>query len=105
MGIFSRRKQDMSSAERRRFPRRLSDGVRVYLHARGRRTCQCKVRDISRSGIFIETDDILPLAFSVELAFTCLHTRNIVKIYRRSAYIARASEDGLVAVFFDRGYP
>lgn len=105
MGIFSRRKQDVSSAERRRFPRRQSDGARVYLHVRGRSTRQCRVRDISRSGIFIETEDLLPLAFSVELAFTCLHTRNIVKIYRRSAYIARASEDGLVAVFFDRGFP
>jgi hypothetical protein len=31
-----------------------------------------------------------------------MHTRQLVKIYRRSAYVARASEDGIVVLFFDR---
>lgn len=52
--------------------------------------------------MFVETDTALPLAEMVELAFTCLHTRRIVKIYRRSAYVARASEDGVAVLFFDR---
>lgn len=102
MGIFNKRKQTLRPAERRRFLRRDSDGTRVYLHAPGLKAQRCKVRDISRAGMFIETDTSLRLALPVELAFTCLHTRQIVKIYRRSAYVARAAEDGVVVLFFDR---
>lgn len=103
MGIFRSRKQSMSSSERRRYLRRQSDGAQVYLYAHGKKSQRCKVRDISRAGMFVETDAALPLAEMVELAFTCLHTRRIVKIYRRSAYVARASEDGVAVLFFDRG--
>jgi hypothetical protein len=102
MGIFRKRKQGESLAERRRCPRRPSEGTQVYLHAQGESIMRCKVRDISRTGALILTDIVLPLALPVELAFTCLHTRQIMKIYRRSAYVARASEDGLVVLFFDR---
>jgi hypothetical protein len=102
MGIFSKRIQSMRSAERRRHPRRHSDGAQVYLYPHGESSQRCKVYDISRAGMFIETDTCLSLALPVELAFTCLYTRHIVKIYRRSAYVARASEDGVAVLFFDR---
>lgn len=102
MSIFRKRKQGMRSAERRRYPRRHTDGSQVYLYTQGVGTQRCNVRNISRAGMFVETATSLPLTLPVELAFTCLHTRQIVKIYRRSAYIARASEDGVVVLFFDR---
>ena len=107
MGIFSKHKQGMRPVERRQYHRRHSDGARGYLYAPGGKSQRCQVRDISRAGIFIETKISLPLALPVELAFTCRYTRQIMKIYRRSAYVARISEDGVVALYFDRrlAYP
>ena len=102
MGIFRKRKQGISLAERRRYPRRHAERTQVHLYAQGESVQRCKVRDISRAGIFILTDIVLPPALPVELAFTCLHSRQIVKIYRRSAYVARAAEDGVAVLFFDR---
>lgn len=101
MNLFLKRKQGMSQAERRRFPRRQSEGTQVHMYAHGKSVQRCKVRDISRAGLFILSDNILPLELPVELVFTCVHTRKIVKIYRRSAYVARASEDGMAVHFFD----
>jgi len=102
MAIFRNRKQGGNLAERRHYPRRPTDGTQVYLYAQGENVIHCKVHDISRAGMLILTDIVLPLALPVELAFTCMHTRQLVKIYRRSAYVARASEDGIVVLFFDR---
>jgi len=102
MGIFRRHNQGTGLAERRHYPRRTAESTQVYLYAQGKSVIRCQVRDISRVGMLIMTDIVLPLALPVELAFTCLYTRQIVKIYRRSAYVARTSEDGLVVLFFDR---
>jgi len=102
MSIFRRHNHGKSLAERRHYPRRTAESAQVYLYAQGKSVIRCKVRDISRVGMLIMTDIVLPLALPVELAFTCLHTRQIVKIYRRSAYVARTSEDGVVVLFFDR---
>jgi hypothetical protein len=102
MGIFRKRKQGMGSTERRRHPRWHSDGTQVHLYVQGESAQRCKVRDISRAGMFIETETSLPLALPVELAFTCLYTRQIVKIYRRSAYVARDSDHGVAVLFFDK---
>ena len=97
----------MKSTERRHYTRRHADKTQVYLCVHGESTQRCKVRDISSTGMFIETDTTLLLLQPVELAFTCLYTRHIVKIYRRSAYVARASEDGVAVLLFDRrlSYP
>ena len=97
----------MKSTERRHHTRRHSDNSQVYLYAPGESTQHCKVRDISSAGLFIETDITLLLLQPVELAFTCSYTHHIVKIYRRSAYVARASEDGVALLLFDRrhSYP
>jgi hypothetical protein len=102
MGIFRTRDQGLNSTERRHYLRRRAGGSRVHLYALGECAKRCMVRDISRAGMFIETSSSLPLALPVELAFTCMHTHRVVKIYRRSAYIARISEEGLVVLFFDR---
>jgi hypothetical protein len=101
------RKQIMISTERRHHARRHSDNTHVYLYAHGESTQHCKVRDISNAGMFIEINTTLLLLQPVELAFTCLYTHHIVKIYRRSAYIARTSEDGVAVLLFDRrlSYP
>ena len=102
MSIFSKHNRRMRSAERRHYPRRHTEETQVYLYAYGESLQRCKVRDFSRAGIFIETNTSLSLALPVELAFTCVYTRQIVKIYRRSAYVARVSEDGVAMLFFDR---
>ena len=102
MGIFYKNNQSESLAERRRYPRRLSEGTQVYLYAQGKSVMRCRVCNASRAGLLILSDIVLPQALPVELAFTCLITRQIVKIYRRSAYVARTSEDGIVVLFFDK---
>ena len=103
MGFFSKNKRGSRTADRRHHPRRYMDQSQVYLVAHGVHSQRCRVYDISRVGMFVETSTSLPLALSVELAFTCLHTRRIVKMYRRSAYVARTSENGVAVLFFDRG--
>ena len=105
MGIFRKCDRGITSSERRHYLRRYAGGSRVHLYALGECAKRCMVRDISRAGMFIETSTYLPLALPVELAFTCTHTRRIVKIYRRSAYIGRVSEEGVVVLFFDRAWP
>jgi hypothetical protein len=102
MSIFFKNNKGESLAERRRYPRRPSEGTRVYLYAQGKSVMRCRVCNASRAGVLILGDNVLPQALPVELAFTCLITRQIVKIYRRSAYVARASEDGMVVLFFDK---
>jgi hypothetical protein len=88
--------------ERRRYHRWDSDGKQVRLLVPGRRTQRCKVRTISRAALFIETDTLLPEGTPVELAFTLLHTRQLVKLFRRSAYVARSSDNGLAVLFFNK---
>jgi hypothetical protein len=102
MGIFSRHKPGTTTADRRHYPRRYTDQSHVYLYAHGENLHRCKVYDISRVGMFVETSTSLPLALPVELAFTCLHTHRVVKMYRRSAYVARTSDKGVAVLFFDR---
>lgn len=88
--------------ERRRHSRWPSVGTRVHVHVPGEETQRCEVRSMSGAGIFIKTRTRLPQGTPVELAFTSLHTRRIVKVYRRSAYVVRSSRDGLVVLFFGK---
>ena len=92
----------MISTERRHHARRHSDKTHVYSYAHGENTQHCKVRDISNAGMFIEINTTLLLSQPVELAFTCSYTHHIVNIYRRSAYVARTSEEGVAVLLFDR---
>ena len=92
----------MSLIERRRYSRWDSDGKQVRLLVPGHHTQRCKVRTVSRAALFIETDSLLPEGTLVELAFTLLHTDQLVKVFRRSAYVARSSESGLAVLFFKK---
>jgi hypothetical protein len=76
--------------------------MRVHLHVWGEGIQECKVRCMSRVGIFVETDTDFVIGRRVELAFTCHHTRQLVKMYRRSAYVARTSDDGVALIFSDK---
>lgn len=90
----------MSLLERRRYPRWQTAGARAYLYVRGQRVQRCKVRSVSRAGVFIETDATLPQGLAVELALTHAYTHQLVKVVRRSAYVARFSENGVAVLFF-----
>jgi hypothetical protein len=91
-----------TSTERRHCPRWHSDGTRVHLHVRGESIQEYKVRCMSRVGIFVEIQTAFVPGGRVELAFTCHHTRQLVKMYRRSAYVARTSDDGVALIFSDK---
>jgi hypothetical protein len=102
MGIFSKQMLGVKPTDRRHFPRRHTGEAQVYLYASGENVQRCKVYDISRAGMFVETTASLPLDLTIELAFTCLYTRHIVRMYRRSGYVARISENGIAVLFIDR---
>jgi hypothetical protein len=102
MGIFHKHILSTKPADRRHYPRRHTGEAQVYLYAQGKSLQRCKVYDISRVGMFVETSIALPLALPVELAFTCLYTHHIVRMYRRSGYVARVSENGVAVLFFDK---
>lgn len=86
--------------ERRQYPRRPIDGVQAYLYVRGERTQRCRIRSLSRAGVFIEIDAILRKGLAIELAFTRLYTAQVIKLYRRSAYVTRVTDDGVALLFF-----
>lgn len=92
----------MDLAERRRYPRCYPESTQVYLYVRGEGVQRCKVRCLSRAGVFVEAAARLPEGSRVELAFTVFHSNQLVKMYRRSAYLARASDSGLAVLFFTR---
>ena len=87
--------------ERRHRTRRATDGTHVHVHVLGAGTQRCKVRSMSSAGIFVETAATVQPGLRIELAYTCSYTRQIVKIYRRSAYVARVSDDGMALLFSD----
>jgi hypothetical protein len=60
---------------------------------------------MSRAGMFIETDISLVPGLRIELAFTCHYTRQVVKVYRRYAYVARVSDEGVALLFSDKHMP
>ena len=88
--------------ERRRFPRRRIDGVQAYIYVPGESTQRCKIRSLSKAGLFLEIDPILPRGLAIELAFTRLYTNQVIKLYRRSAYVTRVSEEGVAALFLTK---
>ncbi|MCP5314382.1 MAG: hypothetical protein H6955_12525 [Chromatiaceae bacterium] len=47
----------------------------------------------------------LPRGEQVELAFFRLHTPQLVKVVRRSAYVVRAADTGIAMLFFLRRTP
>jgi len=60
------------------------------------------VRSVSKVGVFLEVDPLLQLVrgLAIELAFTRAYTQQVVKLYRRSAYVTRVSNDGVAVLFF-----
>lgn len=97
----------MGLIERRRHPRWRSRGARAFLFVQGEPTQRCTVRSVSKAGLFIETDSFLPRGLAVEMAFTRPYTDQVIKLFRRSAYVTRVSVDGVAVLFFDkdRGLP
>ena len=88
--------------ERRRHPRWRSEGAQAILYIRGQSAQRCRVRSVSKVGVFLEVDPSLRLSrgLSIELAFTRQYTQQVIKLYRRSAYITRVSPDGVAVLFF-----
>ena len=93
-----------SLTERRRHPRWRSNGAQAYLYVRGERPHRCKVRSVSKEGLFLELDSFLNLArgLTIELAFTRSYTGQVTKLYRRSGYVTRVSHDGVAVLFFEK---
>lgn len=92
----------MGLTERRRYPRWRSDHASTFLYVKGEKSQRCRVRCVSRAGLFIETSSVLPEGLTIELAFVQSYTHQLVKVYRRSASVVRASDDGVGVVFLDR---
>lgn len=97
-------KVNKSLTERRRHPRWRSNGAQAYLYVRGERPHRCRVRSVSKEGLFLELDEFLNLArgLTIELAFTRAYTGQVIKLYRRSGYVTRVSNDGVAVLFFEK---
>jgi len=97
-------KVNKSLTERRRHPRWRSNGAQAYLYVRGERPQRCRVRSVSKEGLFLELDEFLNLArgLTIELAFTRAYTGQVIKLYRRSGYVTRVSNDGVAVLFFEK---
>lgn len=81
-------------AERRAQSRRKS-GTTVYVSRAFRGVERCRLRDVSRSGAFVESEDPnLMRGTVVELAFKVDRSESLTKVYRRSARVVRRSPLG-----------
>lgn len=68
--------------------------VKVYLAAPGRKGRACAARNLSATGVFIESADLdLEKGQQVELAFT-VRLGAITKIHRRIAVVTRITNNG-----------
>ena len=66
----------------------------VYISTPGRRGKLCKAKNLSASGVFIETEDLgLAKGTLVELAFA-INLGAVTKIHRRTAVVAHISRGG-----------
>ncbi len=92
----------MGLTDRRRYRRWQSDRARAYLYVRGQKAQRCRVRSVSKAGLFIETRSNLPTGIAVELAFARPDAQQVVKVYRRTAYVVRSSDEGVAVVFSKR---
>lgn len=76
------------------------EGKRALLHVPGAGVQSCKVRCVSKAGLLVETDARLSEGSLVELALTRAYSPQLVKLVRRSAYVARASDSGAAILYF-----
>ena len=90
----------MSLPERRRYPRWRAEGARAFLYIRGQQVARCKVRHISKAAVLVETESTLTEGLTVELALTRPYSRQLLRIVRRSAYVARTSQSGTAVLLF-----
>jgi hypothetical protein len=68
--------------------------VKVYLTAPGRKGRACAARNLSATGVFIESADLnLEKGQQVDLTFT-VRLGAITKIHRRVGVVARITNDG-----------
>jgi hypothetical protein len=88
--------------DRRRYHRWRSDTALAYLYVPGQQVQRCRVRSVSKAGLFIETPSGLREGMAVELAFARADAEQVVKLYRRSACVLRVSADGVAVVFSSR---
>lgn len=66
----------------------------VYICLPGGRGRLCRARNLSATGVFLETCDLgLPIGTPLELAFA-IDLGTITKIHRRSAVVAHVSSGG-----------
>jgi hypothetical protein len=90
----------MNLPERRRFPRWRAEGAQVFLYIRGQRVQRCRARHISKAAVLVETDTKLTEGLTVELALSRHYAGHLVKMVRRSAYVARTSNSGTAVLLF-----
>ena len=90
----------MSLPERRHYPCWRVEGKSAFLYIPGEKVQRCKVRCVSKEGLLVETDTKLSEGLVVELALTRSYTPGLVKLVRRSAYVARASDSGAAILYF-----
>jgi hypothetical protein len=66
----------------------------VYVYVPGGRGRLCRARDLSATGVFLETRDLgLAVGAPIELAFA-IDLGNVTKIHRRRAVVAHVSNGG-----------
>jgi hypothetical protein len=92
-------RQELGLTDRRRYHRWQSETARAYVYVRGQGVQRCRVRSVSKAGLFIETRSGLREGTAVELAFARADAEQVVKVYRRSACVLRASAEGVAVVF------
>jgi len=89
----------MAMDERRSHPRWDARGVTAWMFIEHGEPERCRVLDVNRNGVLIESSQFLVPGLEIELAFARTYQPNFTRLFRRWAQVARSTPDSL-AVFF-----
>ena len=92
----------MAVTERRLHPRRTVRGVRAWMFVDRDRAQRCRIVDVSRKGVLVESPEFLVPGTRVELAFAQANGSNVTRLVRRWAHVARSTPKAFAAFFVNR---
>ena len=91
----------MALTDRRCHPRWSVRSVKAWMFVNGGKPKSCRIIDVSRKGVLIQSSQLLVPGMQVELAFARPHGANTTRLFRRWAQVSRLTHNAF-AVFFVR---
>lgn len=89
----------MALTERRTYPRWDASGVTAWMFVENGEPERCRVIDVSRNGVLIQSPLFLVPGKEFELALARTYRPNFTRLFRRWAQVTRSTRDTCAVVF------